>query len=184
MEYKNAVENVFMYFKKNNVRIISTKQVLKVIGEDNKKTFRKYIKQMVADKLLSIGPSYFIRNDRYYRQLNGYKVFIKSSASHVITLSEWLEHVDNNNDFTYLGHVELYSPIGEYKRVESKGLVAWNGNPDENDVLFDYDDNKIVVRNPDSCTLKKMHRISLTFNGSVQGDDEEYYDKDGLHFYK
>ncbi|MCP3921055.1 MAG: hypothetical protein GY714_00570 [Desulfobacterales bacterium] len=181
MDYNSIVNEVFKHFKENNTGVISTKQLYKTIDENDKKKSRKNIKQMVEDKFLSIGPSFYIRNDKYYRQQYGYKVYI-NCLKKPINLNDWLDYLKKNKEFSFLGFAELNSPLGEYIKIESKGLAEWSGNTEERNILFDYEDYKIIVRNPDSTTLKKMYKVSKEFDAKVQGEDGEFYDKDGFHY--
>ena len=101
-----------------------------------------------------------------------------------ISLDEWKSYLASDDSMRVDGITKAKSPEGTDVHYENEGLAAWVVNPNhakvENVVWFDYRDGRVVVKNPDAETLRKMHSIAVQFVASVFGDEGEEYDENGL----
>lgn len=181
MDYKTVVKKVFQFFKEEGRETITMKQISNIIGVQRTIESRKYVNKMIAEGLLSVGKSYYIRNDHVYRMLHGYEVgIIKEVEDGRISLDEWIGYLDTDNELRNDGFAELTNPLGEHKRLENKGLSLWTVHPDNLTVWFDYSDGKIIVKNPDQEARIKMFKIAKYLGAVVQGQDGEFYGENGL----
>jgi hypothetical protein len=181
MDYKVVVKKVFQFFKEEGRETITMQQISRVIGVETAIASRKYANKMIAEGLLSVSKSHFIRNDHVYRMLHGYTVgIIRKVEDARISLDEWIGYLDTDDELRHDGFAELTNPLGEHIRLENKGLSLWTEHPDDLTVWFDYFDGKIIVKNPDQGARIKMFRIAKHFEAVVKGQDGECYGENGL----
>jgi hypothetical protein len=99
-----------------------------------------------------------------------------------ISLEEWLAVVAADPEMRLDGYAEAHRD-GSVLRMECEGLAVWtaysghglNGNM----AWFLFNDDRIVVRNPDNEILRKMWTLARALSARVQGDDGEFYDAEG-----
>ena len=97
-----------------------------------------------------------------------------------ITLQEWKEYVADDPEMRLDDYAEAPLPDGDLIRTVGEGLCVWtaySGNGQNgNYAWFDWHENRVVVKNPDSEILDKMKGIAQALAARVQGDEGEYYD--------
>jgi hypothetical protein len=100
-----------------------------------------------------------------------------------ILAAEWAAYVASDPTMRLDGYAEASTPAGDTLRYESEGLSVWTGysrhDPDGNMAWFDFRNGDVVVKNPDSETLKKMWQVAQTLGAKVQGGEGETYAADG-----
>ena len=102
----------------------------------------------------------------------------------IITLEEWKTYVASDSEMRLDNYAE--APIygtNDTLHTESEGLSVWlpyskNGRAG-NYAWFDFQEDRITVKNPDEEILAKMLAIAQALNARVQGDDNEYFDGPG-----
>lgn len=119
----------------------------------------------------------------------GYDVHITRKAkswadrddSAVITLEEWLSYVASDSEMRLDNYAEV--PVygtNDTLRTESEGLSVWlpysKNARAGNYAWFDFQEDRVTVKNPDEEILSKMLTIARALHARVQGDDEEYFD--------
>lgn len=97
-----------------------------------------------------------------------------------ISLQEWLDIVESDEEFRLDGFAETPTASGKPLRVESDGLAVWTAYSGHtvggNMAWFLHSDGEVVVKNPDREILGKMCRVAESLGANVQGDDGERYD--------
>ncbi len=100
-----------------------------------------------------------------------------------ISLDEWLEYVDGDEDMRADGFAEAETRDGSVLRVDDPGIAVWTAYSGHgvsgNMAWFSHFQDRISVKNPDEEILGKMHLIATTLNAKVQGDEGEEYGADG-----
>jgi hypothetical protein len=100
-----------------------------------------------------------------------------------ISLSEWISVVDSDPEMRLDGYAEARTSGGEVLRIENEGLSVWvaysghekNGNM----AWFGFFSGNVVVKNPDTEILAKMHSLAQRLSAKVQGDEGEEYGESG-----
>jgi hypothetical protein len=99
----------------------------------------------------------------------------------IITLDEWKAYVASDSEMRLDNHAEapIYGTT-DTLHTESEGLSVWlayskNGRAG-NYAWFDFQEDRITVKNPDEEILGKMLTIARDLHARVQGDDNEYFD--------
>lgn len=97
-----------------------------------------------------------------------------------ISLQEWLDVVESDEEFRLDGFAEATTTGGETLRIESDGIAVWTAYSGDgvggNMAWFCYSGGEVVVKNPDEEMLGKMCRVADRLGAHVQGDDGERYD--------
>ena len=101
-----------------------------------------------------------------------------------ISLDEWIEYyVQNNAAMRLDGEAEAQTLDGSTIRYENEGVAVWggySGHQESGDkAWFDYRDGRVVVKNPDSEILRRMHEIASKSGAKVVGDEGEEYNQHG-----
>lgn len=181
MEYDTAVRAIIEYFKKEDKIITTRKKIADLLGIEQKVAYKKYIRKMIGEGLLSVGPDFYMRNDDVYKLKSGKEMYIKRSANEMpISLDEWINYAENDNDIRIDGFAEATNPIGEHVRIENEGLSLWTEHSWGHKVWLDYRNGQIVVKNPDQETTMKMFEIAEKLKASVNSQGGEVYGEDGL----
>lgn len=83
------------------------------------------------------------------------------SMSSPILLDEWRELVEKDLEMNMDGIATATTPLGESITYRNEGLATWypDLNDKSNKVWFDYKKGRIVVKNPDTKTMKKMQDL-------------------------
>lgn len=101
-----------------------------------------------------------------------------------ITLSEWVQYLEVAPDMRLDGYAEAVLSHGEPLRLEASGVAVWTGYAKDglngNHAWFVHVNGEIVVKNPDIEIRRKMFEVAVHFGARVQGDDGEFYDKNGI----
>jgi hypothetical protein len=90
------------------------------------------------------------------------------SKSIPIPLDEWREVVAAAPDLHMMGSVEV-TGVGEVVRYENPPLAEWLGHPSGDSVPFDFQDGRVVVKNPDVPTIARMIDVASALGARVQG---------------
>lgn len=184
MDYTEATRTVLKIFKEKNKRIITTEDIEKALRLDPGDTPKKYIRRMIKDGILDVGVSYYIRNDSVYRLLYGFEVYISREKDRnvleAISLKEWLDYVESDSEMRHDGFAEANNPIGESIRINKEGVSVWNAHPSGDQVWFFCSNERIIVKNPDQESIKKMFVIAKTMNAIVDDENGDIYGEDGL----
>lgn len=102
---------------------------------------------------------------------------------HAISIEEWLHLLANDPEMRMDEAVEATTPDGSTIRMESEGLAVWlahlSHQRDGTRAWFNYHGGNISVKNPDKETLMKMWLIAQQLSAAVQGDEGEFYDRNG-----
>lgn len=119
----------------------------------------------------------------------GYDIHITRKASWsdkdgpTLTLEEWLDYISRDEEMRADGFAEAATPNGETIRIDNPGIVVWisysGHGVDGNMAWFCHFEDRITVKNPDSETMRKMHKIASSLRARVQGDEGEEYDANG-----
>jgi hypothetical protein len=100
-----------------------------------------------------------------------------------LTLEEWLDYVSRDEEMRADGFAETATPNGEIIRIENPGIAVWTAysghGVDEKMAWFCHFKDRITVKNPDTETVRKMHKIATFTGARVQGDEGEEYDANG-----
>lgn len=114
----------------------------------------------------------------------GYEVHITradewiESRSSPITLDEWTSYVASDPEMRIDNHAAL-TLKGDVLSYENEGLAVWTAysghEADANMAWFDYNEGRIVVKNPDEEILAKIKQIAEALNARVIGDEGEMY---------
>ena len=101
-----------------------------------------------------------------------------------IGIDEWLSLVNQDSEMRLDGCAEARTAEGPVLRIDSPGLAVWTRysghEEDGNKAWFDYHDGLITVKNPDQEILSKMGLLAQQLSATVQGDEGERYDQNGL----
>ena len=101
-----------------------------------------------------------------------------------IGLNEWLLLVNRDPEMRLDGFAETRTAEGSVLRIDNPGLSIWTAysghEEDGNKAWFDYHDGGITVKNPDEEILIKMWLLAQQLSATVQGDEGERYDQNGL----
>ncbi|MEV7688973.1 hypothetical protein ACFW1F_20530 [Streptomyces bungoensis] len=97
-----------------------------------------------------------------------------------ITTQEWAAVVAADSDLEMV-QVARVSPPGQSAVLEYRHewLAQLSTHPqrDTHGAWLDWNEGRIVVKNPDEILLEKMRHIARVLKARVQGDDCEYYDE-------
>ncbi|NZD60730.1 hypothetical protein HX900_06320 [Rhizobium sp. WYCCWR 11290] len=100
-----------------------------------------------------------------------------------IALDDWLEYVANDSEIQHDGFAETPTVDGGVLRVEQAGICVWTGysrgENRENAAWLWWSGGNIVVKNPDQEICRKMWLIAQSLDAKVQGEEGEYYGRDG-----
>ncbi len=181
MEYEEVVRIVLNYLQSEDKSIINSEKFTDLLGIERKVECRKYIRKMIGKGLLSVGPDFYMRNDDVYKLKFGNEIYIlRSENEAAIALNEWISCVENDNDLQLDGFAEASNPIGEHVRIENEGLSLWIKHSWEHKVWFNYVNGKIIVKNPDQETIRKMFEIAKKKKAVVKNQGGDLYGEDGF----
>lgn len=184
MNYNEVIKAVLNLFIEKNKRIVTTEDIQDVLALDQGDTPKRHIRKMIKDGILDVGPSYYIRNDHVHRLLNGFEVYInrekEKNVLEAISLKEWLNYVESDSEMHHSGFAEATNAIDESIRIEQKGISSWDAHPGGHQVWFFCSYERIIVKNPDQESIKKMFIIAKRMNANVTDENGDSYGEDGL----
>ena len=96
-----------------------------------------------------------------------------------ISLGEWRDYVASDDEVQLTGQAVAYVDGDPAIDYASDGLASWiaytKHDPNGNQAWFDWQEGRIVVKNPDEEILDKMRQIASRLSARVVGDDGEEY---------
>lgn len=93
-----------------------------------------------------------------------------------ISGNDWIAYLGSDPELQPSSPVAVTMSDGSTYRHENPFLAKWTGHSSGTPVWFDYRDQHVVVKNPDSETIAKMQRIAKELGARVQGEKGEPYD--------
>src|SRR5215472_103147 len=82
--------------------------------------------------------------------------------------SEWEAYATGDPEMTITGAAEANLADGRVLRYENSLIAEWR-KPTGETVWFDFRRGRIVVKNPDDGTIKKMNQVARALRARVQG---------------
>lgn len=107
-----------------------------------------------------------------------YEVHIRrKDEANPITMKEWLDYVDKDEELTYTDFIEITLPNGMTMGMSAEGMAVWKTEVEgeEFKITFTFRDDEISARYVDDYQIKKMKGIANKINAIVVGDEEEEY---------
>ncbi|MCL6603726.1 MAG: hypothetical protein K6T94_12685 [Paenibacillus sp.] len=107
-----------------------------------------------------------------------YEVHIRrKDESNPITMKEWLDYVEKDEELTFTDHIEITLPNGMTMGMSGEGMAVWKTEVDgeEYKITFIFRDEEISARYVDDFQIEKMKGIAKNINAIVIGDEDEEY---------
>ena len=109
-----------------------------------------------------------------------YSVLIIRPNKQPITLKEWLDYIESDQELHFLGAFVAVNPkTGERIEAPAPGLAEWIDPKTGEKSWFNHRSGTISVGNANLDTLIKMHAIAGRFGAIVRGESGEQYDAAG-----
>jgi hypothetical protein len=90
-----------------------------------------------------------------------------------ISLEEWLQVVEEDNDLKLTESIQGINPITRTKiLIKEKGLAIWRHTEKDYDVEFHFEKGKVCADGYDDCLINKMKQLAERLNAKVSGIDE------------
>ncbi|MDP4268077.1 MAG: hypothetical protein Q8880_11650 [Bacteroidota bacterium] len=90
-----------------------------------------------------------------------------------ITLEEWINIVNNDNELKLLNSIEGINPITRTKIIiKEEGLASWRNCKEDCTVEFHFKQGQIFVDGYDEALISKMRTIAMKLNAKVVDLDE------------
>lgn len=104
----------------------------------------------------------------------GYSICISRIDNNPITLSEWLEVIENDKELKFVKSKEGINPITKQKIIiEVQGHAVWRHTEEKYDVEFYYHKGKVCMDDYDEVIVNKMRFLAKKLHAKVLDEFDE-----------